>query len=88
MAEYPYNTKTYILLLKYPVVGSGVCGNPSDAPSMRVKVGLNSLHWYWNASNIGSRTQEDLTVPSYLDAVFCEASSRLISLVKKVFDLV
>jgi hypothetical protein len=29
-----------------------------------------------------------LTVPSYLDAVFCEASSRLISLVKKVFDLV
>lgn len=91
MAGCPYNITTYLLLLKYPVVGSGVSVTHCDAPSVRLKVGLNYLHWHWNAINILCRIQEDMTVPSYLDAVFCEASSRLISLVKKkihIFDLV
>ena len=61
----------------------------SDAPSVRLKFGLNCLHWQWNAINIRSRTQEDMSVPSYLDAVYCAASSQMISLVKKhSFDLV
>jgi hypothetical protein len=90
VAGCPYNIKTYLLLLKYPVVGRGASVNPSDAPSTKVKFGLNSLHWHWNAINIRSRTLEDMTVPSYLDAVFCEVSGRLISFVKKkkIFDLV
>jgi hypothetical protein len=76
-------------LLKYPIVGSGVSVNPPDSPSMRSKFWLNCLHWHRNAINIRSRTQEDITVPSYLDAVFREISIRFISLVKKhIFDLV
>ena len=91
MAECPYNIKIYLLLLKYPVVGSGVSVNPSKSPSVRLKFGLNRLHWHWNAINIRSRTQEGMTVlRTFVFRYSFLWSIKLIDFVGKkiIFDLV